>query len=77
MFITYFLKYTFWYLVSHYHYLRMKKCIKKQMKYMKNLSVFRYFGKRFIHHGDKFAMIQGRLDSLKEQLINKYPYLAD
>ena len=71
------LKYTFWYLVSHYHYLRMKKCIKKQMKYMKNLSVFRYFGKRFIHHAKKFEKIQVKLDTLQETLTNKYPDLAD
>lgn len=71
------LKYRFWYLVSHYHYLRMKKCIKKQMKYMKNLSVFRYFGKRFIQHAKKFEKIQVKLDTLKEILTNKYPDLAD
>ena len=71
------LKYKFWYLVSHYRYRRMKKCIKKQMKYMKNLSVFRYFGRRFIHHAKKFEKIQVKLDTLKETLTNKYPDLAD
>lgn len=71
------LKYTFWYLVSHYHVVRMGKCSDKQMKYFLNTKLFRYFGLRFIYHLRMFNMIQVRLDALKAELINKYPDLAD
>ena len=71
------LKYTFWYLVSHYHCVRMGKCIDKQTKYFLNTKLFRYFLKRFIYHNKMFDTIQDRLDALKEEMINKYPDLAD
>ena len=71
------LKYTFWYFVSHYHCVRMGKCIEKQTKYFSNTKLFRYFGLRFIYHLRMFNTIQVKLDTLKETLMNKYPDLAD
>ena len=71
------LKYTFWYLVSHYHIIRMSKCLKKKKNYILNDILFRYFLKRFIYHNKMFDTIQDRLDALKEEMINKYPDLAD
>ena len=71
------LKYTFWYLVSHYHFIRMGKCLEKEKKYILNDKLFRYFLKRFIYHNKMFDTIQDRLDALKEEMINKYPDLAD
>ena len=71
------LKYTFWYLVSHYHCVRMGKCIDKQTKYFLNTKLFRYFGLRFIYHCRMFNTIQVRLDALKAELTNKHPDLAD
>ena len=71
------LKYTFWYLVSHYHFIRMGKCLGKEKKYILNDRLFRYFLKRFIYHNKMFDTIQDRLDALKEEMINKYPDLAD
>ena len=71
------LKYTFWYLVSHYHCVRMGKCLGKEKKYILNDRLFRYFLKRFIYHNKMFDAIQVRLDALKAELTNKYPDLAD
>ena len=71
------LKYTFWYLVSHYHYVRMMKCLDKQIKYVMNDYVFHYFGSRFVYHTYMCDTIQVKLDALKAELTNKYPDLAD
>ena len=71
------LKYTFWYLVSHYHCVRMNKCLDKQMKHISNDYMYLYFGSRFIYHCATFDAIQVRLDALKAELTNKYPDLAD
>ena len=71
------LKYTFWYLVSHYHCVRMNKCLDKQMKHISNDRMFHYFGSRFIYHTCMFDTIQIRLDALKAELTNKHPDLAD
>ena len=71
------LKYTFWYLVSHYHCVRMSKCIDKQVKYVRNDYMYHYFGSRFVYHCAMFDTIQVKLDALKAELTNKYPDLAD
>ena len=71
------LKYTFWYLVSHYHYVRMGKCIEKETKHVRNDYMFRYFVSRFAYHLGMFDAIQVKLDALKAELTNKYPDLAD
>ena len=71
------LKYRFWCLVSYHHCVRMSRCVDKQLKYIKNDYMFRYFGLRFIYHLRMFNTIQVRLDALKAELINKYPDLAD
>ena len=71
------LKYTFWYLVSHHHCVRMGKCIDKQVKYVRNDYMYHYFGSRFIYHCEMFDTIQVRLDALYSELTNKYPDLAD
>ena len=71
------LKYTFYYLVSHYHYVRMNKCLDKQVKHISNDYMYHYFGSRFIYHVKIFDTIQVKLDALKEELTNKHPDLAD
>ena len=71
------LKYRFWCLVSYHHCVRMSRCVDKQLKYIRNDYMFRYFLKRFIYHNKMFDTIQDRLDALKEEMINKYPDLAD
>ena len=71
------LKYTFWYFVSHYHCVRMGKCIDKQVKHVRNDYMYHYFGSRFFYHLQTLDTIQVRLDALKAKIINKYPDLAD
>ena len=71
------LKYRFWCLVSYHHCVRMSRCVDKQVRYIRNDYMFRYFGLRFIYHCKMFDMIQVRMDTLKAKIINKYPDLAD
>ena len=51
------LKYRFWCLVSYHHCVRMSRCVDKQLKYIRNDYMFRYFGLRFIYHCKMFDMI--------------------
>ena len=71
------LKYRFWCLVSYHHCVRMSRCVDKQLKYIRNDYMFRYFVSRFAYHFGMFDAIQVKLDALKAKIINKYPDLAD
>lgn len=68
-------KYMFWYLISHYHYVRTKKCISKQIlhSYDKDCKEFKKYANRVLYHMNKFGEIQPKLDDLKEKFCDKYP----
>ena len=68
-------RYTFWFLISHYHCVRMKKCISKQTLHVcdKDCKKFKKYAKRALYHIDRFTEIQPKLDDLKEKFCDKYP----
>ena len=61
------LKFRGLYLVSHWHYLMMRKQLEKQNKFLGDSKKFRNAGKKFLYHVKRFDAIQHKLDKIKEQ----------
>lgn len=70
-----FTKYLFYYLRSHYHYLRLEKARIKSKKL--HGAKFQKKVSKFIRHGQKFDMIQVKIDALKNEIIAKHPELKE
>ena len=65
-------KYYLYYLVEHYHYMRLHKCLEKQQKYLNDGKKFKKYGKKFIKHSVHCTTWQSRLDKLRNEIENKY-----
>ena len=59
------LKFRVLYLVSHWHYLMMRKQLEKQNNFLGDYKKFRNAGKKFLYHVKRFDDMQRKLDEIK------------
>lgn len=67
-----FMKYLFYHLKSNYHFLRLKKALIKAKKLRDDEARFQKEVSKFVRHGQKFDMIQVKINALTNEIIAKY-----
>lgn len=76
MWFLYYLKFAFWYHVSHYHHLMADKYLFECYS-IEDQNRFRKYGEKVLYHSKKFYEIQETLDGLKEKICKRFPELRD